>query len=98
MVERIWIFGANLVVIVLSDELAVAEIYKLVVHCCANHIQCVAEILGFNGIPSYIELKAAVVHRTYIDKGRREKVGRNRYIVVAKEILLTTTEIVERPI
>ena len=42
-----------------------------------------------------IELETAVFHRAHVDEGRREKIGRNRHVVVAEKVFLGAVEIVE---
>ncbi len=81
--ERIRILGADHIVIVLTDKLVVAEAHELVVHRGAYNIKCVAEVFRLDGFPGDIKLEPAVAHRTYVDKGRREKIRRNGHIIVA---------------
>ena len=95
VVEGIGILRADDVVVVLPDELIIAEVHELIAHRSPDDIDRVGEVLRLDGIPREVEFEAAIAHRTYVDEGRGEEIGRYRDIVVTEEVLLLTAVVVE---
>ena len=95
VVEGIGVLRTDDVVVVLPDELIIAEVHELIAHRSPDDIDRVGEVLRLDGIPREVEFEAAIAHRTYVDEGRGEEIGRHRDIVVTEEVLLLTTVVVE---
>ena len=93
--EGIGVLRTDDVVVVLPDELIIAEVHELIAHRSPDDIDRVGEVLRLDGIPREVEFEAAIAHRTYVDEGRGKEIGRYRDIVVTEEVLLLTAVVVE---
>lgn len=63
------------VVVVVADELGVAEVHEFVRLCCADEIHGVGEIACLHGIECDVELEALVSHRSHVNIGVCEQIG-----------------------
>ncbi len=71
---------------------------NLLHHRRADNVERIAEIFGLDRVPGDVELKAAVAHGAHINEGFIEQVGRDGDFVVAQQVLLSATVVVERTV
>ena len=96
--EGIGILRAYHVVVVLPHKLVIAEVDELVAHRRTDDVERIAEVFGLDRVPGDVELKAAVAHGAHINEGFIEQVGRDGDFVVAQQVLLSATVVVERTV
>ena len=95
IVERERILSGSHIIELLALVVGVGEGDEAVIHSGADKCHIISEVLRVDHSTTEFNLNTTILHRSHIGKGGREQVRRNRNVVVTKQILLGTVEVVD---